>query len=291
MPIKIKKSAMKYKDSNGNMQDVGLPLGVVETDMTFTKSGVPADAKEVGIKFEKFSREKADKTEIPTTADIEAEVESQLDGAKADIVNELITQIGGMPIFGTIDDDNTITVTSTLVNGTYVLMYENASGVVEQIGTIEVTNGEVIVTYTNVLPTANANFDGSGAVYNGVGYKDGYRLSSSYTEKANTSTTTFLSGFILVKPGDTVYFAKGVCPKSDSNCKVLLYKTDGNYDIELLPNSVNATTAPMFEPYEFYDDGSLKYFTVPSNRNTVSFRFVGAGIGADAVVTVNEPIE
>lgn len=54
MPITIKKSSMKYKDSNGNMQDVGLPIGEVETDSTLTKSGVSADAKAVGDKIEEL---------------------------------------------------------------------------------------------------------------------------------------------------------------------------------------------------------------------------------------------
>ena len=74
-------------------------------------------------------------------SDLETEVENQLDGAKADIVTELIAQIGGLPVFGTIDDDNTVTVTSTLADGTYTLKYENADGTTTEIGTIIVGTG------------------------------------------------------------------------------------------------------------------------------------------------------
>lgn len=48
MPVTMKTSAMRYKDDDGNMQDVGLPVGGVVTDSSLTKRGVPADAKAVG---------------------------------------------------------------------------------------------------------------------------------------------------------------------------------------------------------------------------------------------------
>ena len=54
MPIKIKKSSIKYKDSNGNMQDVGLPLGSTQTDTSLTQSGVAADAKVTGDAIEQI---------------------------------------------------------------------------------------------------------------------------------------------------------------------------------------------------------------------------------------------
>lgn len=44
----FKKSAMKYKDANGVMQDAGVMCSVNETDTTLTKSGVAADAKVTG---------------------------------------------------------------------------------------------------------------------------------------------------------------------------------------------------------------------------------------------------
>lgn len=46
--IKFKRSVMKYKDANGNMQDAGVPFGTNVTDPTLTKTGVPADAKKTG---------------------------------------------------------------------------------------------------------------------------------------------------------------------------------------------------------------------------------------------------
>lgn len=51
---------MKYKDENGNMQDAGQLFGANQTDTTLTKSGVGADAKVVGDRFNNLSKEIVD---------------------------------------------------------------------------------------------------------------------------------------------------------------------------------------------------------------------------------------
>lgn len=56
MPITLKKSSLKYKDPEGNMKDIGLPVGGVITDTALTKSGTPADAKIVGDKFKEMQQ-------------------------------------------------------------------------------------------------------------------------------------------------------------------------------------------------------------------------------------------
>ena len=56
----FKKSAMKYKDANGVMQDVGAMCSVNETDTTLTKSGVAADAKISGDKLNKANTDITD---------------------------------------------------------------------------------------------------------------------------------------------------------------------------------------------------------------------------------------
>lgn len=61
--IKIKKNALRYKDSNGVMQDTGMLYsqtgGTSEnvTDTTLTQAGVPADAKATGDKISELSEE------------------------------------------------------------------------------------------------------------------------------------------------------------------------------------------------------------------------------------------
>lgn len=55
--LKLKKNVMKYKSNDGTMQDINAIIGQEGTDMTLTKSGIAADAKIVGDKFNKLSEE------------------------------------------------------------------------------------------------------------------------------------------------------------------------------------------------------------------------------------------
>ena len=136
-------------------------------------------------------------------ADLEAEVENQLDGAKADIVTQVLAQLGGMPVFGTVDDNNKITITSTLAGGDYVLMYENEDGTLEQIGTITIEGGEPVVVITNWIQESVTS-DGSAYVgTNGEdGYKVGYRVNSSGTEAQQDGMCC--TGFIPCTTGQTI---------------------------------------------------------------------------------------
>lgn len=85
----------------------------------------------------------ADKLEIAQTVE---------ENAKGDIVQSIIEELQGLPVFGVVDENNIIKVTSQLSDGTYILKYENEDGTLEVIGTITVGNGEVI-EYTNLVDT------------------------------------------------------------------------------------------------------------------------------------------
>ena len=80
----------------------------------------------------------------------------------------------------------------TLEDGTKVL-----------IDVVVASDGTTIETYTNQIPLS---VDADGSIYNGIGYKEGYRLSSSGAEKENTGYIhgTICTGFIPVKQGDVV---------------------------------------------------------------------------------------
>ena len=64
------------------------------------------------------------------------------DNLKSLAVQELVEQLQGLPVFGVVDENNTITVSSMLVAGTYTLKYENDEGVTEEIGTIVIGTGD-----------------------------------------------------------------------------------------------------------------------------------------------------
>ena len=53
---------------------------------------------------------------------------------KEAIVQEVITALG-TPVFGTVDENNNITLTGNLADGTYILKYEDAEGNMMEIPT------------------------------------------------------------------------------------------------------------------------------------------------------------
>ena len=55
--LTLKTNAFKYKNSNGQMEDVGAIIGEKTTDVSLTQSGVAADAKVVGDKFSQLSEQ------------------------------------------------------------------------------------------------------------------------------------------------------------------------------------------------------------------------------------------
>lgn len=84
---------------------------------------------------------------------------------------------------------------------------------------------EVPATYTNQVPIS---IDTDGSIYNGVGYIDKYRLSSSGALKSNTYSVA--TGFIPAKPGDTIRIG-GLVWHTDNHAANYLcaYDADFNY--------------------------------------------------------------
>lgn len=56
---------------------------------------------------------------------------------RANIIQQVLTELGAIPVYGTIDEDNNIYLTALLKNGTYYLKYADADGNVTDICTYE----------------------------------------------------------------------------------------------------------------------------------------------------------
>lgn len=98
---------------------------------------------------------------------IEPLVDTAVENEKGNIVDLLIAELQGLPVFGVVDENNTIKVTSQLSDGVYALKYENADGTYSDVGIITIGNGD-IVSYTNLAdPTSDS-------------WKNGYRINSSF---------------------------------------------------------------------------------------------------------------
>ena len=145
-------------------------------------------------------------------------------------------------------------------------------------GTISISEvtGDIVITamatgFTNQIPIS---IDSSGAVYNGVGYKAGYRISTSSGNESAASGMT-VTGFIPV-PNSATIRIKGI-DLTSGNSTMAWYGTDfkfknGNY----CNNAFEAADA---------NGVRKKAFTNPSGYIRISGAF-----GDNPIITVNEPI-
>lgn len=150
-------------------------------------------------------------------------------------------------------------------------------------------------SYTNLVPTS---IDTNGSIYNGTGYKDGYRLSSSGGVSGTAVEKATHTGFIKFKKGDIIrVLDKGGWDYIDG--------VSGNYfnfynisDFSLVtadyPSSYNNGT---YGTTETLADGStlITMFTNTNSSLTANTEYYlrisfNPGNGANLIVTVNEEI-
>ena len=129
--------------------------------------------------------------------------------------------------------------------------------------------------YTNQIPRSTTTFGGS-VIYNGTGYKTSYRINSSFEEQSVTSGMC-CTGFIAVKPGDTVR-VKGVTLSGSATAYLVRYTTTGG-------NQVTDDISVLGSP----DADGVYTYTVPASTGAIRLS-VGV-INGNSVVTVNEVIE
>lgn len=124
---------------------------------------------------------------------------------KAEIVQMVIENLGGNPIFGTLDENNNILLSGNLENGKYTLKYENTDGTYTDIGVLEVGAIEEpdTPTYTNLLPTST-KADGTEFVgthtNGGDGYEYGVRIKGSTGAEESVSAQVYSTGFMRIDP-------------------------------------------------------------------------------------------
>jgi hypothetical protein len=117
---------------------------------------------------------------------------------KNEIIRSVLDAMGAC--IGIVGDDNTITLTGDLVDGTYNIKYEMEDGSNIDIG--ELTLGTSEPAYTNLFVVG-----GDGYVLNG-------RASSSGADRADTNGCV-LSNYISVKNGDVVYIKNATIRQDD----------------------------------------------------------------------------
>jgi hypothetical protein len=198
-----------------------------------------------------------------------------------------ISMAAGGDVVGNVDENNVITLTGNLTNGTYTFKYVNVDGSTTTIGTAEVTDGgEEELPYTNQIPIST---DKDGSVY---GYTTGTYLSSSTGEvstRANSETT----GFIPVKIGDVIRLDGVGFNKTASDTgyhRMCFYDADKNF-----LNFQNVVNLEANHETEFDASGNMTKFVVKVYGDfvpsTVAYiRLCCPSITDESVITVNEEI-
>ena len=161
---------------------------------------------------------------------------------------------------------------------------------------INVTTEAAVAAYTNQIPIST---DTDGSIFNGVGYKQGYRLNSSgYVADIGsgiTPTEWFVTGFIPVKGGDVIRFSGAYVEGNLGGLNNFYYdssKVKGS--LVFSPNSFSdhlTSTRTLFKDCNYNENEQRLYsFTLKDTVEAGYMRFTLHGNGANAVVTVNEEI-
>lgn len=171
---------------------------------------------------------------------------------------------------------------------------------------ITVTAVKSAPSYINQIPLST---DSNGAIYNGgLGYKNGFRISSSGGEKANASS--FVTGFIPVKAGDVIRFSGAYIAGEGGILNSYMYKADrtqvtGSTTIDGGPvyynpitpynffvNTNKERTRALYGPMEIDETNQrVLSMTIPNTGGIAYARFtLNAADGANAIITINEEI-
>lgn len=154
--------------------------------------------------------------------------------------------------------------------------------------------------HTNLVPLST-EADGKTIYNGGLGYKNGYRLSSSGAEK--TQSGSVVTGFIPAKRGDVIRM-KGVTwgtTVSGGYSYIQTYDAKGalkhtvNRYMNESSNGVSnsSTNVDKNKSSITTDSNGVTTFNIVFNDNTefAYIRINATGNGADMIVTVNEEIE
>ena len=154
--------------------------------------------------------------------------------------------------------------------------------------------GNVVITatanliqssYTNQLPIST---DADGSIYNSTGYKADTYISSG-AEK--TKSGYYTSGFIPMAVDDTLYFKNCTIPNNDQYQRFAFYDSSKTFLSGRLysPNTGSNNNVVWTSD----ESGNVISVTIQdAYMNSVAYvRFCCSYLGADSVVTVNEPIE
>lgn len=200
----------------------------------------------------------------------------------------------GKPFTATIIADQHCSISSVVIsmNGADITSSCYSDGQIN----IPAVTGDVVIKATAIIALACTNqipisTDADGAIY---GWKKGVYLSSS-TGLDGSNSSSYATGFIPVKLGDTVrlknvkHELEATGSLTPGNQRMCFYDSGKN----LLGLVISSSTYPHNRVYE---NNNLVQFTVTTNTDfdesqIAFFRLNAAYIGDDSIITVNEEIK
>lgn len=206
-------------------------------------------------------------------------------------------------IIGNVDASKNIILSGELADGTYTVLFQGKDGLVT-VGSLPIG-----VTYTNQLAIAT---DNSGNVYNnGLGYINGYKITSY-------SGTSALSGLTEA----SVFFTSGFIPYTNAQAQERVPFYIKGIELDLSADNrfalVHPNSASTWYGSQTFSDSDIssiqitkladKYYMLKPNANmfaknawntvtangikgTTHIRFSFKGSGAGVILTIGEPIE
>lgn len=161
----------------------------------------------------------------------------------------------------------------------------------------EVTGHIVITAIANKIPTSNLRLkaqvftNGDTSIYNnGLGYKNGYRLSGNAPSEYETAATGYVMTGCIPWDGATPITVSGATiVDTDGNCR--LYLLNSTKDYVFSPWIIGGTSATFSTKFTIENLGTNKYRLTPIssfNTSTTYFAMSLKGSGEDLIITIGD---
>lgn len=186
---------------------------------------------------------------------------------------------------------NSVTITMGGIDITSTAYSDGNISIASVTGDIVITAVAIkIVNYTNQVPIST---DADGNVYNGTGYKDGYRINSSGAEVELSGFTA--TGFIPFTKGQTIRIGGEGITYAEYGCLLMFYDTAKNCVLNagIGYQKVGDATYGTWttEETSVFCLDLLDTYPNTLSGNSGYIRVSAKGSGANLIVTLDEKIE
>jgi hypothetical protein len=177
-------------------------------------------------------------------------------------LSDVIVTMGGVDVTASVYSEGVVSISSVTGN----IMITAKANVVQS------------TAYVNQIPLS-LDADGT-SIYNGIGYKTGYRLNSSNNEVAATGMC--VTGFIPCKPNDVIRIKNVTISGSQTPYGFLLKGLFVNVTGKIVKSYVAADMVA--------DSNGIITLTAPSTSTIQYFRLSCGVIDDSSIITINEEI-